>query len=277
MALAPSAHAQAAAQSPASAAKPAASATQPPASAAQPPASAATPPPSATEPAPAALPPEYDDAARARFAANMKDARALMAQKRFEEAIAKLDAISRERPREPQARFLKGVALTDLGRLDEAIKVFEALTGDFPELPEPHNNLAALYARQGKLDLARHELELALTADPNYGVAAANLGDVYLKLAISQYQRATPLLRQDKDLPVKLKLARDALAAKAPAAPAETASGASPAAPGDAVKGNSANPAPSDSASGTPVPGAASNLPTPPVVVDTAAPKEKQK
>ena len=39
---------------------------------------------------------------------------------------------------------------------------FEQLTEDFPELPEPYNNLAVLYAADGQLDRARAALELAL-------------------------------------------------------------------------------------------------------------------
>lgn len=163
---------------------------------------------------PPPLPAEYSDAARKAFAAEMKDARALMAQKHYEEAIGKLDLIAKDRPREPQARFLKGVALTELGNDEAAVGQFAALTADFPELPEPHNNLAALYARKGQYDLARRELELAIAADPDYAIASENLGDVYMRLAAVQYERVGTLQKSNKTAPLKLKLVRDALAVK---------------------------------------------------------------
>ncbi len=172
---------------------------------------------------PPPLPAEYSDASRKAFSAGMKDARELMAKKHYDEAIAKLDALTKDRPREPQARFLKGVALTDLGKDDAAVAQFVALTADFPELPEPHNNLAALYARKGQYELARRELELAVAADPTYGIANENLGDVYVRLAAVQYERATTLQKNNRTLPVKLKLVRDVLAVRPPAPPSAAA------------------------------------------------------
>ena len=79
-----------------------------------------------------------------------------------------LDKLHAERPREPQAQFLKGVALADSGKTDAAIKTFQAVLGEYPELPEPHNNLAVLYAQKGEYGLARDELEAAIAAAPDY-------------------------------------------------------------------------------------------------------------
>ncbi|MEP7062954.1 MAG: tetratricopeptide repeat protein [Betaproteobacteria bacterium] len=165
--------------------------------------------------APPPLPAEYSEASRKAYMATMKDVRDLMAKKRYDNAIVKLDALSKDRPREPQSRFLKGVALSELGRDDAAINQFQALTADFPELPEPHNNLAALFARKGQYDSARRELELAIAADPDYGIANENLGDVYVRLAGAQYERAATLQKNNKTVPLKLKLVRDVLAVKA--------------------------------------------------------------
>ena len=205
---------------------------------------------------PPSLPPEYSQASRDAFAAGMKQARALLAQKRYDDAIAKLDDLSRDRPREPQARFLRGVAQTEVGRDDDAIKTFEGLTSDFPELPEPHNNLAALYAKKGNLDLARRELELAIAADPDYGIANENLGDVYVRLATQQYERAAALTKNSKTLPAKLKLARDVLATKpetaaAASTPPGATGAASPSKP-DAPAPTAATPATQSPATPTP-------------------------
>ena len=95
-------------------------------------------------------PREFSEAARKVYAQSLKDARGLIAEKKYADAIAMLDKLSAERPREPQARFLKGLALADAGKTNEAIAVFQAVLGDYPELPEPHNNLAVLYAQKGE-------------------------------------------------------------------------------------------------------------------------------
>lgn len=155
---------------------------------------------------------EISEAARKAYADAMKDARGLLAQKKYDEAIAKLDKLSSERPREPQARFLKGVALTDQKKLDAAIGVYRGLVADFPEMPEPHNNLAVLYGQKGELGLARDELLLAVATAPDYAVARQNLGDVYAQLAAEQYERAATLDKRNKTAPAKLKLVRDAIA-----------------------------------------------------------------
>ena len=112
-----------------------------------------SPPPA--DPPPTPLPAEYSDAARKAYVAGLKEARELIAQKRYEAAIERLDALSRDRPREPQARFLKAVAQTEAGRRDDALATLTALAADFPELPEAHNNLAVLYAAKGNLELAQ--------------------------------------------------------------------------------------------------------------------------
>lgn len=137
--------------------------------------------------------------ARARYEAQMKTLRAQIDTAKWQEALATAEAMNKERPREPQARFLKTLVLTELGRDDEAKRELQALIADFPELPEPRNNLATLYAKKGEYDLARRELELALAAVPDYGIAHANLADLYLQQAIEHYRRAAALTKNSGD------------------------------------------------------------------------------
>jgi len=80
---------------------------------------------------------------------------------------------------------------------------------DFPELPEPYNNLAVLYASEGQLDSARAALEMALAAAPNYATALENLGDVYLQMAADAYQRAAKLDPSNRQAGAKLALSRE--------------------------------------------------------------------
>jgi tetratricopeptide (TPR) repeat protein len=94
------------------------------------------------------------------------------------EALDRLESYLAQHPKDARARFLKGVVLTEQNKNQDAIKVFTELTQDYPELPEPYNNLAVLYAGQGDYDKARKSLEMAIRTHPSYAVAHENLGDI---------------------------------------------------------------------------------------------------
>jgi len=162
---------------------------------------------------------ELTEEARKQYGAGLKEAGTLIKDRQFATAEAKLDALIAQRPREPQARFLKGVVETDLGRTDVAIATFRALIEDYPELPEPYNNLAVLYAQRGEYDSARRALETAVRTAPNWAVARENLGDIYARLAAAEYERAAKLDRDNKTAPAKLTLVRSLLATSPPAKP----------------------------------------------------------
>jgi Flp pilus assembly protein TadD len=120
-----------------------------------------------------------------------------------EQALSRLDAALAEQPADAQLRFMKGVLLAEAGRTGPAIDIYTRLTQDYPELPEPHNNLAVLFAVQGRLDEARDALRAALRDDPNYSTAQQNLGDIYLRLAQRAYEHVatpTPLVQRKLEL-----------------------------------------------------------------------------
>jgi Flp pilus assembly protein TadD len=154
-------------------------------------------------------PRDMGEAGRKVYAESLHQAKDLLDRKQYAEAIAKLDALTAERPRESQARFMKGIALTDQGKLDEAMTVFRAILADFPELPEPRNNLAVLYAQKGEYAQARDELERTIATAPDYAVAHENLGDVYARLAAVEYEKATTLDKRNRTAGAKLKQIRD--------------------------------------------------------------------
>lgn len=95
-------------------------------------------------------------------------------------ALAIAEAALAQAPGDARLRFLKGVALNQLGRLDEAEDVFRALIDEYPELPDPYNNLAVVLAAQGRLEDARQALEAAIQAVPNHALAHENLDNLYL-------------------------------------------------------------------------------------------------
>ncbi|NNU43540.1 tetratricopeptide repeat protein [Ramlibacter montanisoli] len=128
------------------------------------------------------------------------------------EALNKADRYLAGKPKDPQMRFLRGVVLTEAGRPDEAIAAFQKLTEDYPELPEPYNNLAVLYAGQAQFDKARAALEMAIRTNPSYATAHENLGDVYAKLASQAYSRALQLDAGNTAVQPKLALIREIFA-----------------------------------------------------------------
>jgi tetratricopeptide (TPR) repeat protein len=125
------------------------------------------------------------------------------------DALNKADLYLAAKPRDPQMRFIKGVILRDSGKTTDAIATFTRLTEDFPELPEPYNNLAVLYAGQSQYDKARTALEMAIRTNPSYATAHENLGDVYAKLASQAYNKALQLDASNAAVAPKLALIRE--------------------------------------------------------------------
>ena len=137
-------------------------------------------------------------------------------------ALARADKYLAAKPKDAQMRFLKSVVLADSGRTAEAAALLQQLSQDFPELAEPHNNLAALHAAAGDYANARAELEESLRLNPGYATAHENLGDVYAVLAAQAYAKALKLEPGNTGLPRKLELVRQ-LAASAPGKSAASA------------------------------------------------------
>jgi tetratricopeptide (TPR) repeat protein len=133
----------------------------------------------------------------------------------YNEAMYKADQYLTSKPRDPQMRFLKGVIQTESGKTTDAIATFAKLTEDYPELPEPYNNLAVLYAGQSQFDKARAALEMAIRTNPSYATAHENLGDVYAKLASQAYSKALQLDGSNPAVAPKLSLIRNLFAADA--------------------------------------------------------------
>ena len=139
-------------------------------------------------------------------------------------ALERADRFLAGKPKDAQMRFLKSVVLADSGRRDEAAALLEQLSQDFPELAEPHNNLAAIHAAAGEYGKARAELEESIRLNPSYATAHENLGDVYAMLAANAYGRAQQLEPGSTGLPRKLELVRQIAGPQAGRAAATAAS-----------------------------------------------------
>jgi tetratricopeptide (TPR) repeat protein len=155
-------------------------------------------------------------------AGDVQDINQLFRKGDLNEALNRTNQFLQKNPKDAQARFLKGLILADQNKSAEAIQIFTGLTEDYPELPEPYNNLAVLYAAQGKYDAARNSLEMAIRTHPSYATAHENLGDLYAKMASVAYDKALQLDTTNTSALTKLSLIKDLITGRRSPVPAKT-------------------------------------------------------
>ena len=135
----------------------------------------------------------------------------LTKERKFADAIKAIDAALVKSPRNVQLRFLKARLQIELRDPVSAKNTWIEITQQFPELPEPYNNLAALSANQGKWIEARDYLELALKLRPDYVTAQGNLAEVYLRLSEMNYQSASKLQPNQREYGLRAKAIKEIL------------------------------------------------------------------
>jgi len=164
----------------------------------------------------------FSTSAQAGPAEDTKEATRLYQQGKPDQALVKINAALAQQPKDAQGRFLKGLIFTDQKKTAEAIQIFTGLTEDYPELPEPYNNLAVLYASQGNYDKAKAALELAIHTHPSYSTAYENLGDVYAQLARRSYDKVLQLDKTNTSAQSKLAMVMDLFTPPGKSVPATT-------------------------------------------------------
>jgi tetratricopeptide (TPR) repeat protein len=147
---------------------------------------------------------------------DLQDAAKLLKAGQHQQAMERVNRVLGTKPRDPQARFLKGLIYTEQGNTKEAVDIFTKLTQDYPELPEPYNNLAVIYASQGQYEKARTALEQSIRTHPSYATAYENLGDVYAKLASQAYDKALQIDSSNAGAQNKLSLVRELVGGPVP-------------------------------------------------------------
>ena len=135
----------------------------------------------------------------------------LIKERKFADAIKAIDATLVKSPRNVQLRFVKARLQIELRDFESAKKTWVEITQQFPELPEPYNNLAALAANQGKWIEARDYLELALKLRPDYVTAQGNLAEVYLRLSETNYLSASKLQPNQREYGLRAKAIKEIL------------------------------------------------------------------
>lgn len=124
------------------------------------------------------------------LATDVDEVNRLLQAGKHSEAMKTIEASLKRDPKNPRMRFAKGVVLAERKNHKEAIAVFQQLSEDYPDLPEPHNNLAVLYSQDNQFEKARMALNSAIRTNPSYATAYENLGDVHARIAAQSYSKA---------------------------------------------------------------------------------------
>lgn len=207
----------------------------------------------------------------------LQDIGKAMKQGQYPQALERVDQYLTANPKEPQGRFLKGLILTEMNRQNEAIVIFTKLTEEFPESPEPYNNLAVIYAQQKQYDKARQALEMAIRTHPSYATAHENLGDIYAHMASQAYDKALSIDSSNTSAQTKLAMIRDMMTGTPGSKPAgskassRTVAAAASAAPAARATPAAPVPAPTAMPAPTVTKPAAASLMTPAASSATAA------
>lgn len=141
------------------------------------------------------------------------DIQLLIKQGQYVEALNLTETQLSKNRSDIKLQFMKGLILTRLDRYSDAEKIFIQLTKDNPDLPEPYNNLAVVYAAQGKYSKAEEALKGAINTHPSYATAHENLGDIYAKMASRAYNQALELDTGNKTAREKLSLVNELISA----------------------------------------------------------------
>ena len=131
------------------------------------------------------------------------DVNRLIQSGQLEKAQQQVDQRLKTAPTDPQMRLLLSRIQDAQGQTQAAMDTLQALTQSFPELAEPHNNLAVLLARENRHADALASLQAAVQARPDYAVALENMGDVYAALASQAYAKALQITPQQRRIQAK--------------------------------------------------------------------------
>ena len=120
-------------------------------------------------------------------------------------ALRQLDARLASAPEDRKAAYLKGLILMQLRKSAEAERWFRMMQSNFPDMPQPYNALAVIYDGRGDLPAARQILQELLERHPDQHGARVNLGNIYLKLARQEFEKALKEKPDDAMIRKKLK------------------------------------------------------------------------
>jgi len=153
----------------------------------------------------------------------LREAQSLIAHGDLQQALSITDEFLAKDSKSIEARFIKGLILTKMNDLARAEQIFLELTREHPDLPEPYNNLAVVYAAQGQYEKAEEALQEAINTHPSYATAHENMGDIYAKMASQAYNQALELDQSNETAREKLSLISELFSVPTPAEKVEVA------------------------------------------------------
>ena len=109
---------------------------------------------------------------------------------RYNEALTQISTILADNKDDFRALLLKGNVNKLMGNTDQAVSIFKELIEQYPQMPEPYNNLAVLYADTGQTALAVETLQQVFSTSHSYSAAFNNLRNLYNEMASSAYREA---------------------------------------------------------------------------------------
>lgn len=109
-------------------------------------------------------------------------ANTLLLERRYPEAVELLQTLVAEDPTDSAALSSLGVAFTESGEHEKAIRALSRALALDERNPEAHEALGCALFRLNRLPEAKVELERARTLDPRSGGILRNLGVIYDKL-----------------------------------------------------------------------------------------------
>ncbi|NLP36238.1 MAG: tetratricopeptide repeat protein [Firmicutes bacterium] len=118
----------------------------------------------------------------------------------LDEAIREFQQVIRQEPDLLLAHLCLGVAYAERGLADEAmreLRLVQALTDDPQTVAIVHNTLGNIYADQEEYELAFKEFSQVLALDPEFAVALFNLGAVCYNLKL--YEQSVEAFEQVKE------------------------------------------------------------------------------
>lgn len=126
-------------------------------------------------------------------AATIQSARDYYRAGKLELALVNTSALLKANPDSIPALFLKAQIESERQGLDEAIATYKKIIVLEPGHLQAYNNLAALYAQQGKLKQASAILEQAIRSDPVFTTIHTNLRAIYVDMSQKHYRQALKL------------------------------------------------------------------------------------
>lgn len=124
------------------------------------------------------------------LADSLEELQLLVEQKKYSTAIQSAEKLLAHQGQHPRVMFLTAYAYQMNRQIDKAESLYRQLISEYPNLPEPRNNLAMIYQDRGDYDAASKLLVEAIETHNSYATAYRNLSRIYKGIASEAYRRA---------------------------------------------------------------------------------------